>query len=351
MTNTPPISARGPARLSFAGGGWVIALSIVLSLVVIAWALIGVLRGHRPTGDGRTLESYGFDLSNLNTRGGALVASGNPRDFLEALDAPKTMAGFEMLAYNSEHRSKYVVSDDRVIGIVVNAESRAYPIRLMNVHEVVNDTLGGVPIAVTFSPLCDTAVAFDRRMPEGEVRFGVSGLVLDSNLVLYDRSETPSLWSQLGEVAIAGPAASRGTRLVALPNVQVCTWKHWLESHPATDVILPKPGDERRIKNTSYSRYLLSSSLNFPVARWHEPGDMAAKTPVILLRRGTDEKEILLAEACQGMSPFPLGDTIVEVDARAAPASVLFRSQDGTPLLTRSGLHFAMVAFDPITAK
>jgi hypothetical protein len=217
----------------------------------------------------------------------------------------------------------------------------------MNVHEICNDTLGGIPIAVTFSPLCDAAVAFDRRVDGRERVFGVSGLLLDSNLVMYDRCEAPSLWSQLGMMVIAGPESARGARLRQLPDVQLCTWKHWLAAHPDTDVVLPAADDERRIKQFSYSRYLLSPKLDFPVARWNPADDMAAKTPVIVLRRGDAWKEILLADAAKGMPPFELGESVIEVDAQAKPASVLFRTRDGSPLLTTPCLHFARMAFSP----
>ena len=346
MTGDPGVPAAGPRRMRFREGGWVIALACALAVGLMAWAFAGVLMGHRPRGDGHDLASYGFDLSSLRTGGGALVASGNPRDFLPALDAPATMPGFEMLDYNAKRRDKYVVSDDRVLGLLVNGKARAYPLQVLNVHEVVNDTLAGVPVAVTFSPLCDTAVVFDRRVDGHERRFGVSGLLLDSNLVMYDRGETPSLWSQMACQAIAGPEAAKGVRLSPLPDAQVCTWKHWLAAHPDTDVILPAEGDARRIKATSYSRYLLSRSLNFPVARWREPGDMPAKTPVIVVRRGEAWKEFPLSEACKGMPAFDLGGTMVEVDAQAAPASVLFRTRDGSPLLVLPCLHFARVAFE-----
>jgi hypothetical protein len=343
--NAPDTPPTGPRRMRMRDGGWLIAVTALVCLALLAWAFAGVLRGHRPKGDGHTIESYGFDLSALRTGGGALVASGNPRDFLPALDAPSTIAGFEMLEYNAKRRDKYVVTDDRVVGVVVGGKARAYPVQVLNVHEVVNDTLGGVPIAVTFSPLCDAAVAFDRRVEGVERHFGVSGLLLDSNLVMYDRGDKPSLWSQLGMCAIAGPAAARGARLEPLPGVQTCTWKHWLATHPDTEVILPDGQDARRIKNTSYSRYLLSGRLDFPVARWNEPGAMPAKTPVIVVRRGADSRELTLADAARGMEPFQLGDAVVEVDAQASPASVLFRTRDGSPLVTVPCLHFAWFAF------
>jgi len=324
----------------------VIVLAVLMAAALIAWALLGVMRGHRPQGDGRSVKSYGFDMAGLRTEDATLVASGNPRDFLESLDDPAVMPGHEMQRWNETHRSKFVVSGDRVIGVVVNGKARAYPLSVMQVHEVVNDTVAGVPVAVTFSPLCDAAMAFDRRVAGVERRFGVSGLLLDNNLVMYDRGPAPSLWSQMGAGAIAGPAAVQGLRLQPLPGVQTCTWKHWLAAHPDTDVAMPGSEDQRRMKAISYSRYLLNPRLDFPVARWSETG-MAAKTPVIVVRRGEAWKEILLADAAKGMPPFELGDATIEVDAQEQPASVLFRARDGSPLLVTPCLHFARMAFSP----
>lgn len=334
---------RGPRRMGFREGGWVVLLAALLATGVMAWALWGVFTGRSTRGDGHTVESYGFDLDGLRTDGGSLVASGQPRDFLQPLDEPGVMPGHEMLAYNAARRGKYVVSGDRVVGVVVDGVARAYPVRLLNAHEVINDTVAGVPIAVTFSPLCDAAVAFDRRVAGRTLVLGVSGLLLDNNLVMYDRGERPSLWSQLGAAAIAGPMA--GTPLRMLPEVQVCTWKHWLAAHPRTEVVLPGPDDDRRMKGLSYSRYLLSPRLEFPAARWTGATGLEAKTPVVVLRHGDASVELLLRDAAAGMPPFRLGDATVEVDAQAQPASVLFRTQDGSPLLVLNCLHFARVCF------
>ena len=86
---------------------------------------------------------------------GVLVGSGSPRDFLPSLDAPAVMRSADMLRWNAEHRTKYVVSNDRVAGVVVNGEARAYPLAVLNAHEVINDTLGGVG-----HTLCNSACLF-----------------------------------------------------------------------------------------------------------------------------------------------------------------------------------------------
>ena len=378
--------------LTFRSGGWVIALAGVLVLLILAWAFAGILMGHRPKGDGQSVDTYGFDLSNLRTNGGAFVASGNPRDFFQSLDQPQVLPGHEMLAYNAKLRSKYVVTADRVIGVEINGKSRAYPLDVMNVHEVVNDEIAGVPIAVTFSPLCDSAIVFDRRVNGKLLQFGVSGLLLDSNLVMYDKQpdvvaqtslnsqdakpttqvsmnadQSPpvsapsasSLWSQMAAMAIAGPAV--GTTLTQIPNVNVCTWKHWLATHPTTEVILPDAKDEKRMKKISYSRYLLSSGLEFPIGRKattntlinpslnNMPGSMPDKMPVIAITAGGETLVITLREAADRGADAPwnfvVGGVPIVVVSQKDPASVLVGSSDTTPIEVTPCLWFVWQAF------
>ena len=383
--------------LTFRSGGWVIALAGVLVLLILAWAFAGILMGHRPKGDGQSVDTYGFDLSNLRTNGGAFVASGNPRDFFQSLDHPKVLPGHEMLAYNAKLRSKYVVTADRVIGVEINGKSRAYPLDVMNVHEVVNDELAGVPIAVTFSPLCDSALVFDRRVNGKPLQFGVSGLLLDSNLVMYDKqadvvehtslnsldakpttqvsmnadqsppvSAAPasSLWSQMAGMAIAGPVG--GTTLTQIPNVNVCTWKHWLATHPTTEVILPDAQDEKRMKKISYSRYLLNSKVEFPIGRKatantlinpssdNMPGAMPDKMPVIAITAGGETRVVTLREAADRGADAPwnfvVGGVPIVVVSQKDPASVLVGSSDTTPIQVTPCLWFVWQAFHTPTA-
>ncbi|MFO0005546.1 MAG: DUF3179 domain-containing (seleno)protein, partial [bacterium] len=136
--------------------------------------------------------------------------------------------------------------------------------------------VGGVPVAITFSPRTDSLVAFDRRIDGTERTFHVSGLLLNSNLVMYDRpagasggtadaAGAPSLWSQLGMRAIAGPAAARGMRLEPLPDVNIASWQMWLAAWPDTTVALGTPAMASRYKELSYARYCLTPRVDFPV--------------------------------------------------------------------------------------
>ena len=135
-SSTPKQAPSGSPTLTFRGGGWVIALAAALVALLMAWSLLPMLFGHRPIGDGRSLESYGFDLSSLAIDRAALVGSGNPRGFLPSLDDPKHLRGSEMVVYNTQNRPKYVVPTDRVMGIVVDGVAHAWPLSMMNVHEL-----------------------------------------------------------------------------------------------------------------------------------------------------------------------------------------------------------------------
>jgi hypothetical protein len=135
---------------------------------------------------------------------------------------------------------------DPVLGVVIGGEARAYPLRLLAWHEVVNDRFsahdddrGGsdLPVLVTYCPLCGSGVAARRLVDGAPTTFGVSGLLYRDNLVLYD-TRTGSLWSQLLATAVRGPAT--GTRLELLP-VTLSTWGEWRASHPDTGVLLPPP--------------------------------------------------------------------------------------------------------------
>jgi len=126
--------------------------------------------------------------------------------------------------------------DDAVIGVARAGEARAYPLRVLNWHEVVNDHLGG-PLLVTYCPLCRTAVTAERRAGGDMSRFGVSGLLFRNDLVMYDEA-TDSRWSQLLATAIQGPLT--GERLDLVPST-LTTLGAWRESHPNTTVLRPPP--------------------------------------------------------------------------------------------------------------
>lgn len=187
------------------------------------------------------------------------------RDGLRALTMPDTMTPQEVDHHNENERGKLLVSADRVIGIEIAGEARAYPLRLLRWHESINDVVGGRAIAVTYSPLSGGVAVWDRVVDGREISLAVSGWLHNSNTLLYDRrdeNETASLWHQLTGEAVTGPAA--GQRLTALP-MELSTWVDWRRDHPETTVMAPDADSKRLYKRDPYHSYRGSDVLRFPV--------------------------------------------------------------------------------------
>ncbi len=138
----------------------------------------------------------------------------------------------------------------------LNGETRAYPLRILTWHEIVNDQVGGTPVAVTYCPLCNSAVGFDRRVDGQTLRFGVSGLLRNSDLVMWDR-ETESLWQQITGEAIVGELT--GTQLQLIPT-PIVSWGDFRESFPDGEVLSRDTGLGRAYGTNPYDGYDSSSS-------------------------------------------------------------------------------------------
>lgn len=315
-------------KLTFGSGGWVILLAVAFSALVGAAMVVPLFknRGPRPIGDGRHVESYGFDLSTCLVPRGALAASGFPKDRLPALVAPKAVTADEAASL-LRGRDPYVVSDDRVIGVAIGGEARAYPLSVLNWHEVVNDTLGGVPIAVTWNPLAAGVVVLDRRVEGRVLEFGVSGLLFQSNLLLYDREpggHGESLWSQLQARAIAGPAAASGRAMATLP-CSFARWADWRRALPGTTVILPPDPKDPKYRRDPYGTYFSGSRLAAPVDPYPPPPPLEPKTRVLVVE-GPDWRRIVPLDGPLGADwkpDWPAGLPAPRIDRSSEPASVI----------------------------
>ena len=120
----------------------------------------------------------GFALTNPQVPIAEIRSGGPPRDGIPAIDQPVFVAG---------NSARFLRDDDLVVSFSEGGETRAYPLRILVWHEIVNDTVGGRPVAVTYCPLCGTAMVFDRRVGDRTLSFGVSGLLYQSDVLMYDR--------------------------------------------------------------------------------------------------------------------------------------------------------------------
>ncbi len=291
-SSQPAPTATAPrVRLDFASGGWVLLLAGIICVGFFGWAVSATLRSERVAlrGDGRNVASYGFTLEPCLVDRAPLVAGGIARDELHALVDPPVDRAADVNPEKKFAGVRKLWPSDRVVGVRINDEIRAYPLWVLTWHEIVNDTVGGEPILVTYSPLCDSVAVFERRVGGEVAEFGVSGLLHNSNLLMFDRRTAPadeSLWSQLQFRAIAGPAAANGETLKLLPAA-VVTWGEWTRRFPETTVVRPRVGSAVPYKRDAYLPYFGDEKLRFPVSPMPPPRDgLGVKTRVLAVRDG-----------------------------------------------------------------
>jgi len=348
------------ARLSsLVRSGWWVAVAcgaVVAALLLLALRSPRTSERH-PLGDGRTAASYGFDLTTSLVPPDRIVPAGMHRDGLLALDEPALLAVAEVEARNHEGRGKFLLPHDRVLGVEVEGDARAYPLRLLRWHEVVNDRVGGRNLLISYNPLCDSAVVSERTGGGETLAFGVSGLVFNSNMLLYDRRaelEASSLWSQLEARAIAGPAAAAGARLAPVPAA-IATWEQWLERHPRSRVLAPVDRLRTLYKRDPYHSYFGSDLLHFPVEPLPPPGELALKDRVLIVT--TDGRDTVFAlrriAAAAGASSGAWESSAAGVPLRirfdldAGAALVEPLADPGPGFATRQCFWFAWYALHP----
>lgn len=199
------------------------------------------------------VETFGYDE---NTPGKVtyheLYQGCEARDCIPSIDQPK---------YTDVASVDFLADDELVLALEINGDARAYPAKILNYHEIVNDYIGGEPVAVTFCPLCGSGVAFDRRIDGEEVSFGVSGVLHDNDLVMYDRTSN-TLWQQITGEAIMGEKL--GQHLTILPMTMV-EWGEWKATHPDTQVLTLDTGFGMDYNNDRYTQYIENDQIYFPV--------------------------------------------------------------------------------------
>ena len=209
-----------------------------------------------------------------------ILSGGPPPDGIPAIDHPR----FERAGAVS-----WLRANEPVLAADVLGEARAYPVQILIWHEIVNDTVGGVPVAITYCPLCNTAIAYDRRVGGRVLDFGTSGKLYNSDLVAYDR-QTQSLWVQFLGEAVAG--AFTGTQLRAFP-VATVSWGQWRSDHPTSWVLSRDTGYSRAYGTNPYPGYddIRASPFLFS---GRADGRLAAMTRIVGLRQGGDAIAITL---------------------------------------------------------
>lgn len=246
---------------------------------------------------------------------------GRPGSAIPALNYPRFITAREA--------EKWLAQDDTVVAIEINGISKAYPTKILNFHEIVNDEVDGIPIAITYCPLAGSALAFERQLNGKTLVFSVADVLYESTLVMRDES-TGSLWYQLRGEAIAGEA--KGQKLVAHPVIQ-CAAGYWITNRPSTLVL----------------SYLTGHTTNYISNYWHNPFRgysnlySAAAFPVMYLDESRPPKEIVLGIESEGDSLAIPTTELRHVGARFKLNNrtlvATFNEAAGTPFVWWETLH------------
>jgi hypothetical protein len=212
-----------------------------------------------------------------------IVSGGPPRDGIPSIDNPKFLS-------TEEASSNFLQGSDLVVGLEINGDVRAYPLKILVWHEIVNDDVGGTPVAVTYCPLCFTSQVFNRTIDGQVVEFGTSGKLYNSNLVMYDRT-SESLWSQAMAKGIVGKHA--GKDLERIP-FDVAAWNEWKKLHPESKVLSTDTGFGRPYGVDPYGNYYTEPNILFPVS--HKDDRLGPKEIVIGLEDNENYKAYRISD-------------------------------------------------------
>jgi hypothetical protein len=204
----------------------------------------------------------------------------NPNDLISGGPPPDGIPALDHSRFEPARRVAWLQDREPVLALDLGGESRAYPVQVLIWHEIVNDTVGGIPVAITYCPLCNSAIAFDRRLGNRVLDFGTSGRLYHSDLVMYDR-QTDSLWEQFQGLAVAGRLT--GTQLSADP-ISTISWGTWRVAHPDGFVLSRNTGYDRPYGQNPYNAYDDPHTQPFLLDRPADPR-MAAKTRVLGIDR------------------------------------------------------------------
>ncbi|MEO0497538.1 MAG: DUF3179 domain-containing protein [Pseudomonadota bacterium] len=219
-----------------------------------------------------------FDLISVDEQ--EILSGGPPKDGIPSIDDPLFIPIESARTYDDL---------EPVIGLTINGDARAYPLSVLTWHEIVNDVVGGVPVAVTYCPLCNAAIVFERTLDGEPVEFGTTGKLRRSDLIMYDR-KTESWWQQFSGEAIIGDLL--GQKLKVVPS-RLESWGKFKERLPEGKVLVPNNPEFRAYGNNPYIAYDRSQTPF--LFRGELPKDIPAMARVVIVRNGADKDPFIVS--------------------------------------------------------
>jgi hypothetical protein len=285
---------------------------------------------------------FATDFSGHSVPYSEILSGGPPKDGIPAINDPRFVG--------IEAADSWLEPKEPIILFQIGDDVRAYPIQIVMWHEIVNDTVGGVPVVVTFCPLCNTAIAFERTVKGKELTFGTTGRLRFSNLIMYDR-QTESWWQQATGEAIAGKFT--GKRLDFRP-ASIVSWADFRSAHPNGKVLSRKTGFSRSYGQNPYAGYDDVDNSPFLYKGPETPGILPPMARVITLDSGSEavaypydvlRRERMINDTVGGKPVVVLWEpgtaSALDEDAVAAgrdvgSAAIFSRTLDGRTLTFRS---------------
>lgn len=230
-------------------------------------------------------QGWKTNFSKFSIEFSEILSGGPPRDGIPSIDDPKFQPASQITD---------IADQEPVIQFDVGEDVRAYPLRVLMWHEIANDTVGGIPVAVTYCPLCNAAIVFDRRLDGRTLELGTTGKLRNSDLVMYDR-QTESWWQQFTGQAIVGELT--GKSLDLLPS-RIVAFGAFRKAYPDGKVLVPNDPDFRDYGRNPYASY--DTAMAPFLYRGDLPEDIPAMARVVVVRTEEDPIIVSLEKARAG---------------------------------------------------
>ncbi len=284
-----------------------------------------------------TAEGWKTDFSQTSIPFNEILSGGPPRDGIPSIDNPIFAPASDITTIGDR---------EPVIQLQIGDDLRAYPLQVLTWHEIVNDTVGGAPVAVTYCPLCNASIVFDRRVGDRVFEFGTTGKLRNSDLVMYDRT-TDSWWQQFTGEAIVGEML--GERLKLVPS-RIVAFGDFKAENPQAKVLIPNNPEMRDYGRNPYAGYD-SAAAPF-LYRGEMPEGIEPMARVIVVRTA-GEPFVVSMEKVRA-EPFEQGGYRIEwaegVNSALDRSSISESKDVGTVRVTKDGkdavhdITFAFVA-------
>lgn len=255
--------------------------------------------------------SFSTDFSRATISFADIISGGPPKDGIPAIEDPSFVSLREA--------RKWIEEEESVFLLEAGGETKIYPVQILMWHEIVNDEVGGVPVTVTYCPLCNTGVTFLRRYDGEILDFGVSGRLRFSNMIMYDR-QSESWWQQASGRAVAGKYA--GGRLARYPMLML-SFGEARRNWPRARVLSRETGYRRAYGRNPYSGYD-SSSRPFLYRGPTQNGDWSPMTRVVMVEAGGEQEPFVYPEIEE--------EGLAERRVGGVPIVVLFDPEAASPL-------------------